>query len=264
MVLRFINAPRQDPVQRLLKVLELNHTLVQGQEPHPLAELHALYHLILSSVTTSSRPIVRDILAYLCFPDMLPWEMMFKGFGRPPNNSPSYFGQLLFLSVSEIYNHLTDLHSLLDIPVRDAVDKPIALLHATLSEWLTDPSCSGRFCIDARTAFLRQSLLFLGHVEEYHRGCAGITSMSRSGSLEFSDYSLRGLQSLLKICASDSPPSADLRQGLWRLMEMEIGPYPGSANYYTSPTSFNCLLDAKTKQRVLDYLIVRQSLLFIY
>ena len=141
-VVKFVESTYHLPEERL----EIVFGLVTPEIATPFAELDALYKQIFTSVIQIEKAL--DILMVL---------MLLRQLRPRPDILDSFFsyGPGLTRVI------LSDLHSILYLPPKEDEGGEIKILHASLSDFLTDATRSGRFFIDlakSRTTIAKKIL----------------------------------------------------------------------------------------------------------
>ncbi|KAF8152214.1 hypothetical protein B0H34DRAFT_109844 [Crassisporium funariophilum] len=174
-VVKYVGAINHRPVKRLRIVLGLSPT----NNANPFMELDALYHHILASVDDIS--IVLRILGVELVEDskrlevFLPHHDMlyarsksliqelgpFKVSAENPYIRTDYcnIGQFFSLEPGDLRYYLADLQSVLLEISDDECD--ITFFHASLSDYLKDPSRSGKFHIDEEVAHADSAMCYI-------------------------------------------------------------------------------------------------------
>jgi hypothetical protein len=140
-VINYISSSRHKPQDRLDIILGIR----PPQRDLPFAELDALYTYIFAGVEDLDS--VLEILGFLIFCDASSWGL-------------SEIEVFLSLQPGDVELHLGDLSSLVDI----APDQKIHILHASLTDFLMDPTRSQGFWINPRarhTVLAHRCLHFL-------------------------------------------------------------------------------------------------------
>jgi hypothetical protein len=125
-VMKFVESTHHLPQDRL----DVVFGLVTPDSAVPFTELDALYNQILSNVVQVEKAI--EILMVL---------VSFRQLSRRPDILDSFFSYKPGLTRAI----LSDLHSILYLPPKEDKKGKIKILHASLSDFLLDPSRSGRF-----------------------------------------------------------------------------------------------------------------------
>ncbi|KAF9451112.1 hypothetical protein P691DRAFT_787900 [Macrolepiota fuliginosa MF-IS2] len=145
-VIRFVDDPEiGDPVSQLEKVItSLDQTdawglkIGHGTTPDTFTALDRLYTDILSDIHESVWPTARRLLAVSLNGDRY---------------SMTFVCNLLGIKQNEGYGALRKLHSLINIPQLEASHtQNLHFYHASFSDYLQDPTRSGRFCITQQMA----------------------------------------------------------------------------------------------------------------
>ncbi|KAF5344566.1 hypothetical protein D9756_003576 [Leucocoprinus leucothites] len=164
-VLRFIGDEQySDPTGQLRVCIRFLKRLPESQGPvNPLHALDLLYYQILSNVPDRDLPTTMRIVGMLI---LYPTQH-----DLPAQNHANF----LELDQAAFYRSLQHLHSVLDIPLaQKASSEPIRVYHASFSDFLRDPSRSGRFCLDKGLIHLdvaTKSLRWQNHMILAARGC---------------------------------------------------------------------------------------------
>lgn len=134
MVMKYLDSPKHKPMKRLGVVIGL--LPVGGDVPYK--ELDTLYTHIFS--------FVEDIAGAL----QIIGFILFRGDKRGTNCEPTpKFLECLFgLDPGDVYLCLSELHSILDIPLPTANNIPIRISHASLGDFLVDKLRSGNYFLD--------------------------------------------------------------------------------------------------------------------
>ncbi|KAF8151712.1 hypothetical protein B0H34DRAFT_137340 [Crassisporium funariophilum] len=171
-VVKYVGAINHRPVKRLRIVLGLSPTT----NASPFMELDALYHHILASVDDIS--IVLRILGVKLVENPGRLQAFHPLFGElyarsksllgPFDESAEYsiclacscnIGQFLSLEPGDLHYNLADLQSVLLEISDDECD--ITFFHASLPEYLKDPSRSGKFHINEQVAHADSAMCYI-------------------------------------------------------------------------------------------------------
>jgi hypothetical protein len=147
-VAKYVNSHRHWPPDRLKIIFGKSKP---GQET-PFAELDSLYHLILSSVADIER--VMDVLALL----------ILQPFQRGWANTTTMCERFLFYRPGEIHMILSDLHSIIFVPVPERSFRKLEFFHASLSDFLLDRSRSTDLFLDQGVAYAKFTSLAVKHI----------------------------------------------------------------------------------------------------
>lgn len=152
-VIKYVNSPQHHPTERLDNIIT-----GRGRDTR-FAELDALYNRIFSLVDDSQTVEVLSILLFS------------REYWFPRTVNRKLIDGLLDLKGDALHRKLVHLHSILDIPALDDDKTEIRILHASLRDFLQDPTRSGQCHIGER-AHARLTLrlmIFIPSVrEEYH------------------------------------------------------------------------------------------------
>ncbi|KAF8967524.1 hypothetical protein BDZ97DRAFT_526631 [Flammula alnicola] len=146
-VVKYTESPRHRPEDRLRVILGLSPSLAKDS---PFAVLDALYHQILFSAEEPEK--VLEILSYIILWVENPLEIGF-GLSDDRRRSPLYIEGVLGYQPGDLDILLSDMHAVLNIP-RDRTHE-ISLYHASLGDFLLDPSRSQAFFIDVKKGHTR-------------------------------------------------------------------------------------------------------------
>ncbi|KAF8817188.1 hypothetical protein BYT27DRAFT_6948895 [Phlegmacium glaucopus] len=136
-VMKYVNSPRHRPTQRLDVIFGITNP---GNDT-PFAELDALYLHIFSSVREIDK--VLEVL----------WVLLLLTIHPTTGMTPYFVEDLLFPQRGDLYMTLSDVHSIIDIPLINLAKKqPVRILHASLGDFLLDKSRSQTLHIDAEHA----------------------------------------------------------------------------------------------------------------
>jgi len=148
-VAKYVNSHRHWPPDRLKIIFGQSNP---GQET-PFAELDGLYHLILSSVADIEK--VKDVLMIL----------LLDPFQGPLGKMVTTCEEFLFYRPGEIHMILSDLHSIIFVPVPDNLGfKQLKFFHASLSDFLLDRSRSMDLFLDQGAAYAKCTSLAVKHI----------------------------------------------------------------------------------------------------
>ena len=139
-VMKYVQSIKHDPELRLNIILGIDQN---PNDDNPFSQLDALYEHILSSAQDVD--LMKQVLGIMVIP-----RTAHDGLGD--YTSPSMIEKLLSLHRGRLYLLLGDLKSLLNL---DGPDVPIKLFHASLSEFLLDPTRSGEWFVNIRLAHER-------------------------------------------------------------------------------------------------------------
>ncbi|KAF8951917.1 hypothetical protein BDZ97DRAFT_832186 [Flammula alnicola] len=142
-VVKYTESPRHRPEDRLGVILGLSPSPASDG---PFAVLDALYYQILSSAKEPEK--VLEILSFI----ILWMEVRLHSNGAPllegRQKSPCYIEGLMGYQPGDLDILLSDMHAILNIP-QDRT-REISLYHASLGDFLLDPSRSQTFFIDVK------------------------------------------------------------------------------------------------------------------
>jgi hypothetical protein len=147
-VAKYVNSHRHWPPDRLKVIFGTSET---GQET-PFAELHGLYHLILSSVADTEK--LKDVLMFLVL--------------QPHQHTPFVdltkilMENFLFYRPGEINMILADLHSIIYVPPPQSGE--LRFFHASLPDFLLDRSRSKDLFLDQGAAYAKLTGLAVRHM----------------------------------------------------------------------------------------------------
>ncbi|KAF8802055.1 hypothetical protein BYT27DRAFT_7113565 [Phlegmacium glaucopus] len=149
-VMECLDSPHHRPTDGLDIIFGLSNPGVDT----PFAELDALYIYIFSQVKDINRAL--EILSLL----------LLNRVGMPL--TPQLLENIFFLRPGDVYIILSDLHSIMDMPVpaTDMNSSQICLYHASLGDFLLDKSRSAGFYIDAGNAHANLTRYFLKHLSK--------------------------------------------------------------------------------------------------
>jgi len=138
-IMKYVSSLRHNPHDRLDMIMETGL---------PFAQLDALYMQILAGVDYIE-PVLKILAVLVLSTPKFPMEW-----------SLSRIGQFLSLQPGDVELYLGDLNSLVYI----GADDEISIVHASISDFLMDPTRSGRFWINPKathTVLARHCLNFL-------------------------------------------------------------------------------------------------------
>jgi len=141
-VVKFVESTCHLPQERL----EVVFGLVKPEIATPFAELDTLYNQILSTVIQMGKWL-EIFMVLMSFPQF------------PPR--PDILDHFFSYRAGQTRAILSDLHSILYVPPKEDRRGEIRILHASLSDFLSDAKRSGRFFIDlakSRTTIARKIL----------------------------------------------------------------------------------------------------------
>ncbi|KAF8801499.1 hypothetical protein BYT27DRAFT_6794889 [Phlegmacium glaucopus] len=149
-VMKYLDSPDDWPTDRLDIIFGLSNPGVDT----PFAELDALYIHIFSKVKNITRAL--EILSLLLLTQaMVPI-------------TPRLVEDFFFLRHGDVYIMLSDLHSIIDVPVPSAnrVLPVIRIYHASLGDFLLDKSRSAELYIDSGSAHANLMQYFIKHLSK--------------------------------------------------------------------------------------------------
>ncbi|KAJ3557717.1 hypothetical protein NP233_g11670 [Leucocoprinus birnbaumii] len=141
-----------DPERQLLICIRVASGLGvdQGTRVNPLEALDRLYHRVLIDVPTNMLPTTMKI---------------FGAIGYDPFNNTKHLASFLFLTESQLYQALRQLHAVIYVPpTNEATPQQLRFFHASFSDFLFDPIRSGKFHLSQGTmvyALIVQSLRWM-------------------------------------------------------------------------------------------------------
>ena len=147
-VAKYVNSHRHWPPDRLKIILRQSEL---GQET-PFAELDSVYHFILSSVADIEK--LQYVLIFLVFQ---PFQL-----GRGWSTMKTLIENFLFYRPGEIDMILTDLHSIIDVPLSPWEE--LRFFHASLPDFLLDRSRSKDLFLDQGAAYAKLTGLAVKHI----------------------------------------------------------------------------------------------------
>jgi len=150
-VAKYVNSNRHLPPDRLKIILGQS---APGQDT-PFAELDSLYHLILSSIADTEK--LQDILMMLVLRPFSQSSPFLK-------ETTTLIEMFLFYRPGEIDLILTDLHSIIYIPRPGDSLRELPFFHASLPDFLQDPSRSKDFFLDPGAAYAKLTGLAVKHI----------------------------------------------------------------------------------------------------
>ena len=136
-VIKYIRSPRHRPDKRLEIILGISVTLATDL---PFAELDALYTLIFSAVDEEHRDLVWRIFGILHAARLADFK------DKDMAVTPEKLEEMLELEAGYIQILLEPLVSLIHLPISPT--GPVYFLHASIFDYLLDPSRSGDFRLD--------------------------------------------------------------------------------------------------------------------
>jgi hypothetical protein len=139
-VMKYVQSIKHDPELRLNIILGIDRN---PNDDNPFSQLDALYEHILSSVQDVD--LMKQVLGIMAIPRA-------DRDGLGDYTSPSMMEKLLSLHRGRLYLLLGDLKSLMDL---GGPDEPIKFFHASFSDFLLDPTRSGKWFVDTRLAHER-------------------------------------------------------------------------------------------------------------
>ncbi|KAF5347286.1 hypothetical protein D9756_009934 [Leucocoprinus leucothites] len=136
-IIRFIgDKVYDDPPGQLEVCLRFLQRTGEPEDLNPLHALDLLYTQILSDIPSNVLPITQRILRLFIF-------------HNDENLSAAVHANFLGLKRATFYQALRRLHSVIIVPpADDAYWKPIQIYHASFTDYLQDPSRSGKFVVD--------------------------------------------------------------------------------------------------------------------
>jgi hypothetical protein len=132
-VLKFIESPRHRPQDRLNIIFGISGS----ENDTPFAELDALYRQIFSTVTEIDK--LRNVLSVILLTSHVPKTQV-------------AIEEFLSYSSGSVDILLSDLSSVIALPLPEEVDGQIQILHASLTDFLYDRSRSVDVFIDVEAA----------------------------------------------------------------------------------------------------------------
>ena len=153
-VAKYVNSNRHWPPDRL-KIIFGQSELDQET---PFAELDSLYRLILSSVADTEK--LQDLLMFLV---LRPFSQLLGGC-QAWQQTTALIEKFLFYRPGEIDMILTDLHSIVHVPLPEDEFREPQFFHASLPDFLLDRSRSMDFFIDQGAAYAKLVGLAVKHI----------------------------------------------------------------------------------------------------
>ena len=149
-VVKFTSTPRRMPAKQLNIALGIT----PAEKDTPVAELDALYHHIFSLV--EDLPKVFDVLGCLFF--LNPY---------PRRKSAYLLENILSYNSGELQLILIDLYSVIEVPDVGAQSEELRIFHASLQDFLMDPTRSRDLYMDKGKAHARIAQHFLRCINNY-------------------------------------------------------------------------------------------------
>ncbi|KAF8162591.1 hypothetical protein B0H34DRAFT_285825 [Crassisporium funariophilum] len=148
-VAKYVDSPRHRPTDRL----EVIFGLSDPENDTPFAELDALYTHIFSCIENVGKALVLigSILVLL---------------ESSREITPDLIEDLLFLRRGDVLLTLGDLHSIINIPSPLSADAKLRIFHASLGDFLSDPTRSKQFHINTARARADLVRCYLKHVPQ--------------------------------------------------------------------------------------------------
>jgi hypothetical protein len=123
----------------------------------PFAELDSLYHVILSSVADAEK--LQDVLMLLVLRPFSQGSRIF-----PWKQTTTLIEKFLFYRPGEIDMILTDLHSIIYVPLSGNEISELRFYHTSLPDFLLDRSRSMHLFLDQGAAYAKLTGLALKHI----------------------------------------------------------------------------------------------------
>jgi hypothetical protein len=133
-IIKYIQSPKHRPTDRLQVILGLSPPPINES---PFAQLDALYTHVFACVEDK-----RSVLPI--FGILIITRGEGDGFGKELT-APTRIEEVLSLKPGDVELLLDDLLSIISL---DGPNEPIQLLHASIADYLLNPSRSGQWCID--------------------------------------------------------------------------------------------------------------------
>jgi hypothetical protein len=151
-VAKYVNSRHHWPPDRLNIIFGKS----EPSQETPFAELDSLYHLILSSVADAEK--LQDVLRFLVFQPF--WQCVIR-----VKQTMTSIEKFLFYRPGEIDMILTDLHSIVNIPLRGDEFSEVRFFHASLRDFLLDRSRSMDLFLDQGAAYAKLTRLAMKHIK---------------------------------------------------------------------------------------------------
>ena len=164
-VIKFVDDPRHNPIQRLDMVLWPHTETPPG--PSPFTNLDTLYHQVLG---TAQREHIDTILTI--------FSIVLRHWGFPPTLAS--IASIMAISVQDIHTLLYDLHSI--VKVSDD-DSQVEFFHASFSDFLESETRAGHYCIGRRGICAQVIQLFLQVVLNENCVCRDPTNHPKGHSI---------------------------------------------------------------------------------
>lgn len=148
-VMKYLDSPKHDPMKRLDVIIEL----IPVGDDTPYKQLDTLYTHIFSCVEDITG--VLQIIGFLILRQN-DWD---SWYGDP---TPEFLECLFGLRDGAVYLCLSELHSILNLPLPMANNNPIRICHASLNDFFVDKLRSGDYYLDnvlVHTAISQRCLL---------------------------------------------------------------------------------------------------------
>jgi hypothetical protein len=152
-VAKYVDSRRHWPPERLNIIFGKSKPCQET----PFAELDSLYHVILSSVADAEK--LQDVLMLLVLRPFSQGSRIF-----PWKQTTNLIEKFLFYRPGEIDMILTDLHSVINVPLSGNEISELRFFHTSLPDFLLDRSRSMDLFLDQGAAYAKLTGLALKHI----------------------------------------------------------------------------------------------------
>ncbi|KDR67797.1 hypothetical protein GALMADRAFT_1062229 [Galerina marginata CBS 339.88] len=192
--MKFVQSPRHRPTERLNIILGLSKPSTQT----PFSELDALYTHIFASTDDIDK--VLDIFTYILLVLAKAPDTLF------PQMSMDSIEKFLEYQPGDLQIILTDLHSVLFVPLPDSQERNLRIYHASLGDFLMDRSRSGKFFVVTPKAFARMAVHCVNHASMIPELLATAEGDSVNMKFEALDFIFRlSFIQLMDLCTAAHP-----------------------------------------------------------
>lgn len=233
-VMKYLDSPKYNPMNRLDVIIKL----IPAGGDAPYKQLDTLYTHIFSCVEDITS--VLQIMGFLIF-----WQNDWNSWYGDP--TPEFLECLFGLQEGAVYLCLSELHSILNLPLPMVNNNPIRIFHASLNDFFVDKLRSGDYYLDeilVHTAISQRCLLGINIPIDKEQSSPNYEVMMYS-RLNFAYH-----------CSRASPNSRSLRDNIMQsnLLEWfgQLGSSAFNNNYLDIPLFFEWLEKADTSGRLLS------------
>ena len=158
-VMKFIESHHHRPNDRLNITLGVSKS--GNDSDAPFAELDAVYHHVLSTISLYNREKVIEVLTFLILASTAPKWVFVKRLGGVESFNyylPQTVERVLGYEKGDLYIYLLDMQSIVHVPEQSSSSEQLRFYHASFPDFLLDQSRSREYHIDMGKAHAHLTL----------------------------------------------------------------------------------------------------------